>query len=99
MARQPSGYEISYTKVADKFFSRHEDIRGQYEDAIRKLMTNDHPVSVDLRRVQGKKSNDYRIRIGDYRVVYTIINGRLIVITTLLASSRGDIYKKMGALR
>ena len=99
MNGQALEYEISYTKAADKFFARHEDIRGQYEDAIRKLVTDDHPESVDLKRIQGKKSSYYRIRIGDYRVVYTIINGRLIVITTLLAGSRGDIYKKMGALR
>ena len=99
MNGQALEYEISYTKAADKFFTRHEDIREQYEDAVRKLVTDDHPESVDLKRIQGKKSSYYRIRIGDYRVVYTIINGRLIVITTLLAGSRGDIYKKMGALR
>ena len=98
MMGQFRGYEISYTKAADKFFVRHEDIRGQYEEAIRKLIVGDHPESVDLKRILGKKSSYYRIRIGDYRVVYTIINGRLIVITTLLAGSRGDIYKKMGAL-
>ena len=92
-------YEISYTKAADKFFVRHEDIRGQYEDAVRKLMTNDHPESVDVKRIRGKMNSYYRIRVGDYRVVYTIINGRLIVITTLLAGPRGDIYKKLGALR
>ncbi len=62
-------------------------------------MTGDHPESVDLRRIQGMGNSYYRIRLGDYRVVYTIINGRLIVITTLLAGSRGDIYKKTRVLK
>ena len=50
MNGQSLEYEISYTKAADKFFVRHEDIRGQYEDAVRKLVTDDHPESVDLKR-------------------------------------------------
>ena len=31
--------------------------------------------------------------------VYTILNGRIIVITTLLAGARGDVYKKMSGLK
>ena len=72
-------YEVSYTKAAEKFFRAHEDIREQYEDAIRKLMTNDHPESVDLRRIQGKKNVYYRIRLSDYRVIYMVVNDRVIV--------------------
>ena len=98
MAENTFEYEISYSKAADKFFNQHEDIRGQYEDAIRRLMANDHPESVDMKRIRGTKNSYYRIRIGGYRVVYTIINGRLIVIMTVLAGPRGDVYKRMKSL-
>lgn len=94
-----AAYEIAYTRAADKFFRAHEDVREQYEEAIRRLITNDHPESVDLRRIQGKRTSYYRIRLGSYRVIYTVVNGRIVVITTLLAGSRGDVYKKMGALK
>ena len=75
-------YEIQYTKAADKFMRNHEDIRSQYEAAIRELLLG-----------------YYRIRLGDYRVVYAVINGKIVVITTLLAGSRGDVYKKMSGLK
>jgi len=31
--------------------------------------------------------------------VYTIINGTIVVVSTLLAGSRGDVYKKMSGLK
>lgn len=92
-------YEIQYTKAADKFLKDHEDVRSQYEQAIRKLLTSDHPEQVDVKRIKGKRNDYYRIRLGGYRIVYALINGRIVVITTLLAGSRGDIYKKMDGLK
>ena len=94
-----TSYEIQYTKAAYKFFQLHEDVREQYEDAIRELMIGDHPERVDVKRIQGKRSTYYRIRLSDYRVVYTVINGRIVVITTILAGARGDVYKKMSGLK
>ena len=92
-------YEIQYTKAADKFMRKHEDIRSQYEAAIRELLLGEHPERVDVKRIRGKHNSYYRIRLGDYRVVYAVINGKIVVITTLLAGSRGDVYKKMSGLK
>ena len=92
-------YEILYTKVADKFLKAHEDIRTQYEDAIRELLVGDHPEKVDVKRIRGKRNDYYRIKLGNYRIVYAVINGKIIVISTLLAGPRGDIYKKMSGLK
>ena len=91
-------YEIQYTRAADRFLKDHEDVRSRYEEAIRELMTSDHPERVDVKRIKGKHSDYYRIRLGAYRVVYALINGKIIVVTTLLAGPRGDVYKKMGGL-
>ena len=96
---QPFVYEIRYTKAADKFLTNHEDIRRQYEDAVRKLMLGDHPEQVDVRRIKGKGNDYFRIRLGDCRVIYAVINGKIVVISTLLAGPRGDVYKKMGGLK
>ena len=92
-------YEIQYTKAADKFLNAHEDVRKQYEDAIRELMIGDHPETVDVKRIRGKRNDYFRIRLGGVRVVHAIINGKIVVITTLLAGPRGDVYKKMGGLK
>lgn len=92
-------YEIQYTKAAEKFFRNHEDVRAQYEDAIRELLVGEHPERVDVKRIRGKRNDYYRIRLGGWRVVYAVINGRVVVITTILGGSRGDVYKKMSGLK
>ncbi len=98
MEKNRFSYEILYTKAADKFLNDHEDIREQYENAIRELLIGDHPEQIDVKRIRGKRNLYYRIRLGGYRVIYTIINNQIVVVETLLAGSRGDIYKKMSGL-
>ena len=92
-------YEIHYTEVADIFLKTHEDIRKQYEESIKELLLGDHPEKVDVKRIKGKHNDYYRIKLGGYRVVYAIINRKIIVISTILAGARGDVYKKMGGLK
>lgn len=95
--RRKIEYEIEYTRAADKFLNTHEDVRTRYEEAIKKLMAGDRE-GVDVREIAGKRTKYYRIRIGGYRVVYTTLRDGIIVVITVLAGSRGDIYKKMKGL-
>lgn len=92
-------YEIQYTKAADKFLKTHEEVRDRYETSIRELLVGDHPEKIDVKKIKGKRNDYYRIRLDGYRVVYTIINDKIVVIVTLLAGTRGDIYKKMDGLK
>ena len=92
-------YEIQYTKKAEKFFEKHEEVREQYELSIQQLITGDNPEEIDVKRISGKRNEYFRIRLGSYRVVYAIINKKIVVINTLLAGPRGDIYKKMNGLK
>ena len=92
-------YEIQYIKAADKFFKKHENIRKEYEVAIRELLIGEHHEEIDVKKIKEKKNDYYRIRLGDWRVIYTLINGKIIVIMTLAAGSRGDIYKKLTGLK
>lgn len=69
------------------------------EEAIHELLLGDHPEKVDVKRIQGKWQDVYRIRLGSIRLVYTIIEGKIVVIKTLLASPRGDVYKKLNGLK
>ena len=97
--RESFSYEIQYTKAADKFLKKHESIRKQYEESIRELLVGDHPEQVDVKRIAGKRDDYYRIKLGGYRVIYTIINGKIIVVNTILAGVRGDVYKKTNGLK
>lgn len=92
-------YEIQYTKAAEKFFRVHEDIREQYKAAIAELLVGDNSEQVDVKRIRGKRNSYYRIRIGCYRIIYAVINGKIVVINTIMAGPRGDIYKKMAGLK
>ena len=50
-------------------------------------------------RIKGKKNDYFRIRLGGWRVVYAVINRKIVVINTLLSGSQGDVYKKMDGLK
>ena len=97
--RKGFAYEIQYTKAAEKFFKAHEDVRAAYREAIHRLLAGDHPEEVDVKRIRGKRNDYFRIRLGSWRVVYAVINGKVVVITTLLAGACGDVYKKMDGLK
>ncbi|MCR4658265.1 MAG: type II toxin-antitoxin system RelE/ParE family toxin [Lachnospiraceae bacterium] len=94
----PFSYEIQYVKAADKFFRDHEDVRKQYEDAIKQLLVGEHPEKIDVKRIKGKKNHYYRLKLNGYRVVYTLINNIVVVVKTMLAGPWGDVYKKMKGL-
>ena len=97
MSKTPSKileYCIEYTTAADKFFQKHEEVRKKYRNAVRSLMTG-HPEHVDVKKIKGAAGDFYRIRLGKYRVIYTVINGKIVVIRAIAAGSRGDIYKKL----
>ena len=92
-------YDIEYSKAAEKFFKDHENVRQEYKNAINELLVGDHPETVDVKRIRGKRNDYYRIKLGGYRVIYTLINNKIVVVSTILAGSRGDIYKKMSGLK
>ncbi|MFD9129845.1 type II toxin-antitoxin system RelE/ParE family toxin [Kitasatospora sp. NPDC059571] len=45
----------------------------------------------DIKALQGHSAR-WRLRVGDYRIVYTVNNGRLIV-WVLAAGNRRDVYR------
>ena len=91
-------YDVKYEKTAEKFFKKHEDVRKKYIKELNELFNGNNPERVNVKVLKGKKNEYYRMRIGEWRVIYMIIDGKITVINTVLAGSRGDIYKKMDGL-
>ena len=91
-------YVIDYKKPAEKFFKKHGDIRQEYESDLRIFLADETSARVDVKTIKGKRGEYYRMRIGSWRVIFMIAEGQITVINTLLAGSRGDIYKKIGGL-
>lgn len=61
-------------------------IRGKIEQ----LAKNPHTPNNNVKKLEGRSG--FRLRVGNWRVIYEIDNGRLVIII-LAVGSRGDIYK------
>lgn len=80
-------YKISIDKKAQKFILKQQkDKQLLIYKAIYNLPDG------DIKALQGHKGF-YRLRVGDFRIIYTIDKGEL-VICVVDAGNRGDIYKK-----
>jgi len=87
-------YEIEFSK---NFTKQLDKLSGQivkrfYED-LKYIIKNPLPSNkiVDIKKLQGVE-NQYRLRVGKYRFLFTIVNEKVIVYFYDLGS-RGDIYK------
>ncbi len=81
-------YKIIIKKPAKKFIDKlpkNEKIR--IVKAIEEL-----PDGKDIKCLKGHEGL-YRLRVGDYRIIYTVDNGEFIIII-IDAGNRGQIYNK-----
>ena len=83
--------KFEYSKQAKKFFLKHEDVKKSFQKSIYSLFTGEQ---VDIKKMKGTKEPIFRIRINSYRVLFKIIDGQVVVIDTILAGNRGEIYKQ-----
>ena len=80
-------YQIVIDKPALKFLQKQSpDQRERLLKAIYKL-----PELGDIKPMSGHE-NLYRLRVGTYRVIYTIENN-ILAVRVLAIGNRGDVYK------
>ena len=81
-------YRIIIEKRAEKFIRKQEKKEQErLLNAISKL-----PEGTDTKKLKG--SELFRVRVGNYRVLYTIDEG-IKVITIENIDNRGDVYKRI----
>ena len=81
-------YSVVISKKAQKFIrAQQPKQQKRILDAINKL-----PDERDIVPLEGN-TNAYRLRVGDYRIIYEVDNGAFIVIV-VDAGNRGQIYKR-----
>lgn len=79
-------YQIIIKKKAKKFIDKlPADERRRIVSAIEELPNGD-----DIKRLKGHPDL-LRLRVGDYRIIYSVDNGELVVYV-IDAGSRGQIY-------
>lgn len=80
-------YKIEIDKKAIKFISKQpKNQQERIYKAIYKL-----PSQGDIKALQGYIGY-YRLRVGDYRIIYTVHNDILLV-QVVAVGNRGQIYK------
>lgn len=72
--------EVIWSKYALKQLTK---IDNRYQKAIREKtnqLISFPAVPLDIKRLQDRNSQ-YRLRVGDYRIIFELINGEPVVIT------------------
>ncbi|MBU5463340.1 type II toxin-antitoxin system RelE family toxin [Anaerotignum sp. MSJ-24] len=81
-------YKIIIKKKAKKFIDKLPmPTKKRIIEAINLL-----PYGSDIKQMKGH-DDLFRLRVGDYRIIYTVDNGELIVYV-IGAGNRGQIYNK-----
>jgi len=85
-------YEVKFHKNALKSIQKLDSsTRNRILDHINILSENPRNSELDIKIMQGFE-NRFRLRIGSYRVVFSIYKDQLIIVIIRIGS-RGDIYK------
>lgn len=80
---------IEFEKSAKKFIAKQPP---EQQKRLLKAI-NGLPENGDIKKMQGYKTL-YRLRVGDYRVLYSVNkNGDLVVVTVSDVDNRGQVYK------
>ncbi|MEH2239311.1 type II toxin-antitoxin system RelE family toxin [Nostoc sp.] len=83
-------YEVKFTKGARKMFKKlSQELQDRIEPKIDELAIEPRPNGV--KKLQSEE-NTYRIRVGDYRVIYDIFDDVLLV-NVIDVGHRSKVYK------
>lgn len=86
-------YEIRFSKRAASYFKRLDRKTKERIAASLDIMAVD-PFSntLEIKPMVGRPE-EFRLRVGDYRLIYTVEND-VLVVYVLKVYPRGDVYKK-----
>jgi len=83
-----TSYRIVLMKPARKFIE--QQARHNQERLLKAISRLPH--EGDIKPLRGQEST-YRLRIGGFRVIYSLYN-EILTVEVLAVGNRGDVYKK-----
>lgn len=87
-----ANWRIFFQKSAYKEYSKlPKKVRAKVDEAFEILSINPLGEILRFKKIRGK-DNHYRIRIGDYRVIYSPQDQKLII-RVIRIGHRKDVYK------
>lgn len=89
-------YAVSFTASAAATFSKlPTDAQRRIAAKVDALILAPRPPGAE--KLQGEEAL-YRVRVGDYRIVYRVDDGRLLVLVVRVAH-RSDVYRQLARSR
>ena len=83
--------DVRYTKQAIKYLRKMPSKKAtQIRDKIAQIAHGDTE-GLNITAMHGE-DNFYRLRVGDYRAIYEIIEDQLVLVVVKVGA-RGDVYK------
>ena len=90
MSSASSRYEVELSEVAKRDLTKLEgQVQYRLRLAFKVLSRNPRPP----KSVKLKGRSGYRVRVGDYRIIYEIFDKRVIILIVRIGHRR-EIYKK-----
>ena len=84
-------YELKYRRQARNYLARLPfKIKSKIVNKLHKLKVNPDDPNLDIDKLKGELG--YRLRVGQYRIIYTRHDDELII-EVVKIRPRGDIYK------
>ena len=91
MSSASSRYEVELSEIAKRDLARLETrVQDRVRLAFRVLAANPRPPLA--RKLKGRKG--YRVRVGDYRIIYEVFDDRIVVVVVRIGHRR-EIYKNL----
>lgn len=84
-------YKLIFDKEVEKFLKKQDvTVRRRIRDALLELAENPYRAA-HVKRLAGRE-RQFRKRVGDYRIIYEIIDQQLVILV-LKVASRGSAYE------
>ncbi len=84
-------YRIVFKPSAERaFLALPKDVRKRLDKRL--LALQDHPRPPGVKALTGE-SGVYRLRVGDYRVLYEVLDDRVLVLVVAIGHRR-EVYRK-----
>ena len=84
-------FQIEFKKSAEKEFHKlTASVQERIRDSLVLLSHNPRTQILDIKKLKGFEAL-YRMRVGDYRVLYELNNNKLVIIVVKLGHRR-DVY-------
>lgn len=84
-------YEVLYQqKVLKTLQKLPRNLSRLIREKIDQLAQDPHAPNPNVKLLEGR--NGYRLRVGDWRVLYELFDDRLVIVVVKI-KTRGDVYK------